>query len=539
MNLSTHGNLSLKEKVGQLIQAQVPGKALTPAVAAFLRAYAIGGTILFRGNVDTPAQARDYISQLQALAPAGLPLLMGIDQEGGAVMVLQREAAPAPAPMALGALGAPALSEQAARSIARDLREVGFNMVYAPVADVNVNPRNPIITDRAFGADPQQVAQHVAAQVRGFQAEGILACAKHFPGHGDTDVDSHLALPTVRHGRERLHAVELVPFQAAIQAGVGSVMTAHITFPALDPAGLPATLSRPILTGLLRADMGFDGLVVTDSMSMHAIARNFGIREAAAMTVAAGADLVLACGSLEQVRLMWEGVYAAVQSGQIPRARLDEAVARILRAKQRWALPVAALAHGLGPVPAGWRVRSGAEKAADHAAAGELWARAVTVVRDAAGTLPLRLAPGRRLAVIAPELARPASHLDAARPLAHLTAAARALGAEVVPVAFSLQPTAAEIAGAAAAAHAADAVLLCTCDRGPLPAAQQALAGAVLAAGRPTVVAALWGPYHLNDLPDAQTYVCTYGYREPALRGLAEAVLGRRTPEGRLPVRLT
>ncbi len=518
--------LSLREKVGQLIQVQVPGKDLTPEVADFFRRHAIGGAIFFRDNVDTPAQVAQYVARLQALAPAGLPLLLGVDQEGGAVTVLQRDAAPAPAPMALGALGEPALAGQAAVIIARDLREAGFNLVYAPVADVNLNPRNPIIGERSFGSDPHQVAAFVAAQVGGFQAEGVAACAKHFPGHGDTEVDSHLNLPTVSHPRARLEEAELVPFRAAIAAGAAALMTAHITYPALDAGGLPATLSRPILTGLLRERLGFTGLCITDSMTMHAIARYTGSTAAAAMAIAAGADMVLACGTLEQARRMWEGVYAAAESGRIPRARLDEAVTRVAVAKAKWARQTTGQ---------GWRPRSAAARAADHAAAWELAARAVTVIRDDAHLLPLALNPGARLAIVAPELAEPPQLLGAARPLAHLTAAAREFGLTVDPVAVGLAPDAAEIAAAVQAAGQATAVLLCTCARGPLPPAQKALAEALLAMGTPVAVAAIWGPYHVYDLPAAPTFLCTYGTQEPALHALVAVLTGRRRPEGRLP----
>ena len=268
---------------------------------------------------------------------AGIPLFISVDQEGGYVARLPR-ATSFPGNMGLGAAGDPALTRKVGEVTARELRACGINMNFAPVVDVNSNPSNPVIGVRSFGESADSVAELGVAMVEGLQNEGVCATIKHFPGHGDTSLDSHIALPTVPHDKARLKTVELKPFQAAIDAGVDVVMTAHVTFPAFEPKpGLPATLSRRVLTGLLREDMGFTGLIVTDAMEMGAIVKNFGLEEAAVMAVNAGADIVLVGWPQDwrdAVRVV-DALNKAVAEGEIPMSRIDESVQRVLEVKER------------------------------------------------------------------------------------------------------------------------------------------------------------------------------------------------------------
>src|SRR5690606_667232 len=256
----------------------------------------VGGVILFARNIRDPVQVANLTRSLQQLAQssgARIPLFIATDQEGGIVARLRSPAAVMPGAMALGAASSPELAYEAGRSTARQLLAVGINMNFAPVVDVNNNPANPVIGVRSFGEDPELVAELGAAFIRGQQEEGVISTAKHFPGHGDTDTDSHIALPRADHPRVRLDQVELVPFRAAIAAGVDAIMTAHVTFPSIDPTpGLPATLSHRVLTGLLREELGHEGLIVTDAMEMQAITANFGIAEAAVRAVEAVGDMV-------------------------------------------------------------------------------------------------------------------------------------------------------------------------------------------------------------------------------------------------------
>ncbi len=335
----------LHEKIGQMLLFGWSGdtpdenRTVNAHAAALVDEFAVGGVVLMGRNVGPPAQTRATIAELQGKAKArGLPLLfVAVDQEGGRVQRLGPPHYPKhPAARAIGNTGDPAQARAAAWRIGEELRALGFNWDFAPVLDVNNNPNNPVIGDRAYGDDPALVAAMGTQAVRGFQEDaGILACGKHFPGHGDTDTDSHHALPRIPHGRDRLDAVELVPFRAALEAGLAAVMTSHILFPALD-ARLPATLSPAILTGLLRGELGFDGMIITDDLEMKGVAEGWGAAEAAVLAVQAGADILLCCHTWETQREIRQALVAAVETRRLPESRVDEAVSRITQAKAQW-----------------------------------------------------------------------------------------------------------------------------------------------------------------------------------------------------------
>ena len=283
----------------------------------------LGGLTLFSYNVGD----RDQLRALSASLPG---LLLAIDEEGGDVTRLEwQHGSSNPGNLALGIVDDVELTEAVAGRIAADLADCGIGLNYAPIADVNTNPDNPVIGVRSFGSDPELVARHVAAFVRGTQAQGVVACAKHFPGHGDTAVDSHLALPVASGDWE----AALVPFRAAIEAGVGSIMTAHLVVPALDTE--PATLSRPIITGLLRGELGYDGLVISDALEMRAVADLVGVEEAAVRSIAAGSDALCIGHDLheEPVGRIHRALVDAVTDGRVPVARLEEAAERVHRAR--------------------------------------------------------------------------------------------------------------------------------------------------------------------------------------------------------------
>ena len=307
--------------------------------AALVNDFGVGGVILMGRNIGSPSQTRATIAELQALAAAkGLPpLFVATDQEGGRVQRLgppdypKRRAA-----REIGVIGDENTARTETHAIGAELRDLGFNWDFAPVLDVDNNPRNPVIGSRSYGDEPRRVAAMGAAAVRGFQEDaGILACGKHFPGHGDTETDSHHALPRILHNRARLEAVEFVPFRAAIEAGLAAVMTSHILFPALD-SHLPATLSPIILTGLLREELGFEGLIVTDDLEMKGVVDGWGAPEAAVLAVLAGADILLCCHVWKTQGAIRQALLQAVETGRLPLARIDEAVARIASAKNTW-----------------------------------------------------------------------------------------------------------------------------------------------------------------------------------------------------------
>ena len=292
-----------------------------------LAAEGVLGAILFKRNLGAPEESAALCRRLKE--EAGRPFLLAVDQEGGRVARLRGAPFKELPPMReVARRGGPALAERAGRLLALELRAVGFDWDFAPVLDVDTNPANPVIGDRSFGRDPAQVAQLGVALARGLEGGGVASCGKHFPGHGDTAADSHLELPALPHDLDRLRRVELVPFRAYAQAGLSAVMTAHVVFQALEP-GVPATMSRRALQGMLRDELGFRGVVVSDDLEMKAIAGRFSVGEAAVLGVLAGVDLFLVCSHAALQREAIEAVVRAVESGRIPASRILESGSRL------------------------------------------------------------------------------------------------------------------------------------------------------------------------------------------------------------------
>lgn len=313
---------ALTSLANRVMMAAIPGPVLTDDAAAWL-ADGLGGVVLFAGNVENPARLRDLTA---AITATGDRPLIAVDEEGGDVSrVHHRAGSDSPGNLALGRVDDVTLTEAVAADIGRQLHDVGITVDLAPSVDVNTNAGNPVIGTRSFGSDPELVARHAVAYVRGLHGSGIIACAKHFPGHGDTSLDSHFGLPHV----DRDLGPHLVPFRAAIAAGVDCVLTAHIVFGALDDR--PATLSRRIVTDLLRAELGFDGLVISDSMTMRAVADTYGLDAAGVRAIRAGVDMLCVNSDIPTQLGMRAALVAAVRSGDLPEGRLAEAGDRVSR----------------------------------------------------------------------------------------------------------------------------------------------------------------------------------------------------------------
>ena len=378
--------MTIEEKVGQLIMVGFEGTQANETIETHIRERFVGGIVLFSRNIQSPQQTAELTNQLQRLASGTvrqIPLFIGIDQEGGWVIRLKEGATVLPGNMALGATDSTELAEHAGEVTALELAAVGVNLNFAPVMDVNNNPDNPVIDRRSFGGSPELVSRLGVPYIRGLQRNGVLATAKHFPGHGDTTVDSHFDLPTVNHDQERIHALELQPFRAAIDADVAAIMTAHIVYPAFDP-DRPATLSPTILTDLLRKELGFDGLLITDDMEMKAIDDRYRAGEAAVMAVEAGADIVMVLWTPAKQLEVFDALLSAVKSGRISEARLDQSVKRILKSKE------AASDRRFVNVEAVRRTVGGA---AHKQLAQTIASQAITVVRNRDNLLPLKLEP--------------------------------------------------------------------------------------------------------------------------------------------------
>jgi beta-N-acetylhexosaminidase len=328
----------VRRHVGQMAIAGFAGDTIPPDLRALAREFDLGGIILFARNVVTPDQVADLAREAQTLAHE-LPLWVSVDQEGGRVARLKAPFTEWPPMMTLGRSGDERLAERFAAALAAELKAVGISLDYTPVLDIHTNPRNPVIGDRALAECAADVARLGRTIIATLQRAGVAACGKHFPGHGDTSADSHHELPIVEHPPDRLEAVELVPFRAAIDAGVSSIMTAHILLPSLDEER-PATLSPAIVNGLLKQRLAFDGLVLSDDLEMKAISAKFGVPEATVGAISAGCDAVLMCGASQapQVAAL-EAVIHAVESGSLPLKRVQDALARHRRVKERFLAP--------------------------------------------------------------------------------------------------------------------------------------------------------------------------------------------------------
>jgi beta-N-acetylhexosaminidase len=328
-----------KRRAGQRLILGIPGPHVDDDTRKLVRELRPAGFCLFARNVEEPAQVRELNRELASLGDPEFPALLTVDQEGGRVQRVRAPATVWPAMRAVGRAGD--LTESIARAMALELRALGFNLDFAPVCDVDSNPKNPVIGDRSFGSDPAAVSRHVAAFVRGLQGEGIIACAKHFPGHGDTAQDSHLHLPKIERDEPELRRTELPPFRAAIEAGVGTVMSAHVIFAAWDEE-LPATLSPRILPRLLRKELGFDGVVFSDDLEMKAVHGRYTIEEQVRYLDGAGIDVLLACNERKLQHDLYEELVRTQELERRHDDAADDAIKRLTRLRERFLLTVRA-----------------------------------------------------------------------------------------------------------------------------------------------------------------------------------------------------
>ncbi|MFI9378073.1 glycoside hydrolase family 3 protein [Streptomyces parvulus] len=537
--------MSVEAKIGQLFVPYFYGASATSpsqvdqdrnlkelgvrTVAELIAKYQVGGVIYFSGwtnNLHDPHQIADLSNGVQRASlalPVPVPSLISIDQEHGVNVRIGSGATQLPGAMALGAGRSLSDARTAGWISGTELAALGIHQNFAPVADVNVNPANPIINVRSFGADAREVGRMVGAQVTGYQQAGVVACAKHFPGHGDTGEDSHTGLPVITHTREEWERIDAPPFRAAIAAGVDSIMTAHLQVPALDPSNEPATLSPTILQDVLRGELGFDGVIVTDALNMQGVRTKYGDDRVPVLALKAGADQLLFPPSID---VAYNGVLAAVRAGEITEDRLDASVLRILRVKEK-----AGLLSG-SPFVSRRDVDRVVGSRRHRLTAARIAERTTTLLVNEDGALPLRRGRGKLLVVGA----SPAFPTDDTRTtVPELAKAFDELGYRTTHLATGRTPDAAKIDEAVAAARGRDAVVVTT-DNVGATSTQRTLVSRLLATGAPVVHLAVRNPYDIAHLGDVPASLASYCWTEVELRAAARVIAGRVGPRGRLPV---
>ena len=514
--------------LGQLMLA-FDGLTLPEPMAARLRDRPAAGVTLFRhANVGDPGQLRELTDAIQRLAPSDLPFLIAVDQEGGQLAALGAASTPFAGAMALAAVGDEDLAERVGSAIGRELRAAGVNVNYAPVCDLATNPANPALGVRALGDDPELAAKLVAAFVRGSEASGVAATLKHFPGMGEIVADTHHGMVATAVDAEQLRARELAPFRSGIAAGAPMVMAGHAAVEALTGrADLPAGLASMIVRGLLRDELGFTGVSISDAFNMASLTQGHAGRAIEAIAaLRAGLDLLLLICDQDEIDALDEALVLAAGRGLLPPEGVATSLARVAALRQRLA----------AAPPEGEPELSVIGSAPHRALAEELARRSVTLVRDDGHLLPLRLDPEAEVFAVMPRPAdlTPADTSSTVAP--GLADAIRRHHPRVTAHLVGQDPDPGEIMSARAAADGADVLVIGTISAS-LQTGQVALVESLLSLGRPTVTVALRTPWDADAYPAATTHACTYSVLEPSLNALADALFGRAPFPGRVPVR--
>lgn len=512
--------MTLQEKIGQRLMTGFPGTEMTEEFRQTVKKHKIGNVILFRENIRSRAQLKQLCREIQDLVrqETGHSAFIAIDQEGGIVTRLPEDAVNVPGAMALGASGDPENAYRTGLLIGREMRALGPNINFAPTVDVNSNHSNPVIGVRSYGDDPHMVARFAERSVRGLLDGGALCTAKHFPGHGDTDMDSHLALPSVDKPLEALEQMELIPFKAAIDAGVSAVMTAHILFPQIEPELIPATMSRRIMQGILREKLGFRGIIISDCMEMAAIASHYGISEGTLAAFKAGVDLVeithhpLWCADAA-VRVL-----EAAEAGELDLEEMDASVNRILECKARWIDQAQ---------PCDFDFASAAEESR------LMMEQTITEIQHpASGTFSVKnpLCIGCE-----PYRVSLVGNVENGQRNPFGVQMAAELGGTCADM--QRNPAPEEIAQLVEQAKQHGSVVIGTFNAVVNPG-QLELIRALAGSGIPTAVVALRTPYDLRDLPDVVWSIAAYEYSPESIRAAAKVLRGELQPTGKLPVQL-
>lgn len=518
--------LSLEQKIGQVLVAGFPtDDPDDPHLLEMMTKLKIGNVIYFSRN----ARSRDGIIKLNkrvqqyAIENSGIPAFITIDQEGGMVRHIYGGASILPGAMAVAATGNPDYARNIGHICGQELKALGINFNLAPVLDVNNNPSNPVIGVRSYSDNPETAADFACRYIEGIQAEGVIATGKHFPGHGDTAVDSHLDLPCVPHKLDRLQAVELHTFSQAVKAGIDAIMTTHILFPSIEPEHLPATLSKRILTGLLREQMEFDGLIITDCMEMNAIKNHYGTSKSAVAALAAGADLVIVSHTLKLQEESVKEIKEAIENGDLSMERLNDAVLRVLRMKHK-----AGLFEGCMPDEKRLKAVNWNE---NQRLADDISHRSITLVKDECSNLPLK--QSNRNVFIGPESVILTGAENGGEKLNFAKAAAKYFGGRSITC--SVQPDEEEIKEIVSSVNIGDTVVFASYNAG-LHHGQGMLLRMLHEKLNNIVVVSLRNPYDYHACPSMNTYLCAYEYTSLSIKSLISVLSGELEPCGVLPV---
>ena len=512
--------LSLCEKIGQRLVIGFPGTEPDEDFFQLVHRYKVGNVTLFRENIVDEKQLAELCGRLRSVIEkeTGYPPFLTIDQEGGVVTRLPDEETNIPGAMALAATGDPENAYRMGLVTAARLRDCGVNFNFAPDMDVNCNPDNPVIGVRSFSDDPGTVAAYGSAMLRGLLDGGVYACLKHFPGHGDTAVDSHVGLPCVDKSLEELEKTELVPFRAGIAAGAPAVMSSHILFPQLEPKRLPATMSRAVMTGILRERLGFDGLIVSDCMEMQAIKAYYGTVNGVLAAMGAGVDLVLISHTAGLAMEAAEKAAAAVKDGALSAEEMDASVARILAHKRR-----CAAMEPKEPVPDASRCRESVRAVRE---------KTITAVQMPAGGIP-PLGEDPLFLGCRDYRSTPVSNNGSSG--FNFPAEMRKRAGFGAALVTPKDPTAGEISDIMKEAVRHSGLVLGMYN-GHILKGQMRLAKALARTGLPMVAVALRDPYDLAGLPEHVAALAAWEYSRPAFDALWPVVGGRRAPAGKLPL---
>ena len=540
VNMDTYTDgMSLEEQIGQVLMVGFWGNTPSQEIIDLIQHYHAGSIILFSRNVRAAQQVLELTRSLQMIAKqAGhpYPLLIAIDKENGIVQRLGEAATIFPGNMAL-AIDSEEIAYKVALATGQELKALGINMNLAPVVDVNNNSANPVIGVRSFGEDPQQVARLGAAMVKGYHAAGILSCLKHFPGYGDTAVDSHLALPTLPYGLERLEALELVPFRSGIKAGADSVMIAHVAFPAMTRRNmLPATLSPDIVQGLLREKLGFNGAILSDCMEMKAISDTFGTERAAVLALQAGIDLVLVSHRYTQQRGSIAAIQEAVHTHELSPQAVQQAAERLLRLKASYLswddLSPTGRAQDIAPTmdEVAWQTHIQLQNQA--------YELSTTLLRNEDALLPLRLDAGESIVVLSPQrntMTRVEDRYYSDEILLDIIKQYHTAVRLEVIVAIAPGTAANALGQLLQTTSEADLFIVATVNA-HLDEQQAGLVRHLLLSGRRVIGIAVRNPYDLQVFLELRTYLATYEYSRPALVAAVRVLFGESQAPGHLPV---